>query len=342
MSLRDDILGKILEKTNAAPKEVEWAFELANHNIENAIELLKSKVIIIKGKIIAEYEDLFGIFLIKIFLDSYFIKPLFCFSRDYHITQIDITQKWRELEKNINDRLAFIDKYIFYINEKLNQKIVNSSKIFEYLKNANVEEIITDNKIEHIVYDEIYTEFSNAQLFIDIVKKTISRVEYEWILKEETLKEKKDIKEQKDFEDKDLFIKSEFVILENNDKLKKNKYKKVEELAIGEEVLIKIIPSNIQTSYIYNILKLDKSRMRYNILAAKIINIDKSEKDARVIILEILPGIFSKIRATNSTLIKINENLTSFKKFSIIFLIILIFVLAVALYFIFFIRLRYW
>ncbi|HPG31067.1 MAG TPA: hypothetical protein PKY81_02800 [bacterium] len=368
MSIQEEIISKIIEETGADRNIAELAFNLSNQKIDSALNIIRTKVAVIQGKIIAENAEISGLFIIKFFQNNNFINPSFFFSRDDDILSFNISLPFHELELFIKNKKIFLDEFLSNLSEKLrvlvsqNQNIKKTLEIF----NENFTDLFIDNTLEQSIVSLIKKELEVA-VFIETEKKIFTQAEYEFFLSKinseiqdvygddefkETISSdfvnkdsgdnnsEDDSKEasEKQTPSKDIFLKAEEIqVLPENEDLKKCKL--VSNLAIGDKIMIKMNDSSPQSNYIFNILKLDRRRVFTDKIETKIIKIDKNEKEYYNLTVELIPGIYSKLRIKISDKILINDNLTSINKSSIIILILcLLFAIFMIYYFIDYIK----
>ncbi|MBP7652020.1 hypothetical protein KA977_01265 [Candidatus Dependentiae bacterium] len=362
MSIQEEIISKIIEETGSTRKIAELALTLSNQKIETAINIIKTKVAVIQGRIIAENAEISGLFIIKFFQKNNFINPVFLFTRDDEILNLNITGDFNEFEVFIKKRRIFLDEFLSNLSEKLgglvsqNQKIKNILEIF----NNNFTEIFCDNTLENLIVALIKNQFDNNVL-IDTDKKIYSQAEYEFLLMNRDVSgNEEDEREPENYENpvlpesigesgdkissedpflkqaKDIFLKCEEIM---NDLDARSNFKIVSELAVGDKIMVKLIDTTPQSNYIFNIMKLNQFKVINDNIETKIIKIDKNEKDYFNITTELIPGIYTKLRLNPSNKIMTNDNLTSSKTSSIIILILcLLFMLFMIYYFIEYIK----
>ncbi len=362
MSLEEEIIEKIIESTGVKKKIAKYAFEINASNIEAAIQYIKNKVFIISGKGIISYDNIYCLFIIKIFQHDKSIIPFFLFCRDDQILNTDIKRKYYETEVLLMEKSYFVDHMLQDLSATI-ARIFKRSNEFSELLNG----ITDDNFYEQLeskldsAIKNIFQQKVDIELFYyETYKECISRAEYDFYIKTNdidavpTEKEKYSGIKNETSENSEItntkVVDSQNVQLNNNRKMSNEllikcdlilsqstnkKYAKpVEELLIGDEIYLLPVQTGAQINYIFNILSLNKKRISGNSVKSKIVNIEKIDKDSRLITAELIPGVNSKHRAANNEIVKINECLTSINFSSIIYLFIL-FALIIIIGFIF-------
>ena len=366
MSLEEDIINKIIESTNADKALAITALNLADRNIETAINLLNNKVLIITGKAIVGFDNLYCVFLIRIFQHNNFISPLFVFSRDDEIINTDINVDFFSLEKLIREKFFFSDTSLQNLCNDFLNEFTQKSPFSEFVSCPD-NKCFTENSQEALlksIRKSLHTSLDTAALHVESKITILTKAEYETALKNRNYSdveftaqdidnedseisgdissveqddniEERSSEKQSESSNKDHFIKCEFAIAKSS----REDTKKIGELAIGDSVYIIPIITTPQLNYIFNIITLDASRFYEKKFKCKVTNIDKTDKETKTVVLEIIPGVYSKIKAENNTLVIVNEHLTSFSFSSIIYLFVLVgMVIVISFIFIFYLK----